>query len=196
MNAAYIPSPREFLRGRRAEYGQSLALLAGGLAVFLGLVGLSVDVGQLVHLRTDLQKTADAAAFAGAQDLPSADDAKAAANAYVTSNRSRGTVRDVQVGTTNETNDPTSVTAADETRFIFLGMLGMHSRTVNATAVVRIDVVTGYSFDDYGVFPYALWGGARVPQKNGAGNTVVSPVNPNCTYGICPGSKQLFRGND
>ena len=51
------------------DCGQTLMLFAGGLAVLLALVGLAVDVGQLVHTRTDLQKMSDAAVLAAIQDI-------------------------------------------------------------------------------------------------------------------------------
>ena len=146
------------------EQGHVLVLFAGGLVAFLALVGMSVDVGRLVHLRTDLQKTADAAAFAGAQDLPDADVAHDPASSYVTQNRDGETLRNIQVFTTNEPNDTISVTAGATVDFIFLGVLGLVDQELTASATVRIEVVTGYSFEDYGVFPYAVWAGERVAQ--------------------------------
>lgn len=48
----------------RREHGQSLVLFALGLVAFAGLVGLSIDVGNMVWARTDQQKAADAAVLA------------------------------------------------------------------------------------------------------------------------------------
>jgi Flp pilus assembly protein TadG len=55
------------LKGR--ENGQMLVMAALTMAVVLGAAGLSVDVGFMMHTRTDLQKSADAMALAGAQML-------------------------------------------------------------------------------------------------------------------------------
>ncbi|MEP6872631.1 MAG: Tad domain-containing protein, partial [Anaerolineaceae bacterium] len=64
-----------------------LILFAAGLVAFLGIVGLSVDVGQLLYTKTDLQKLADSSALAGAQDLPqSTANATTSADLYATNN--------------------------------------------------------------------------------------------------------------
>ncbi len=77
--------------GRR---GATAAFVAVALAALLGMVALAVDVGMLMKLRTDAQRTADAAALAGAHEFldapplvakgPAADSAIAyAARNYV-----------------------------------------------------------------------------------------------------------------
>ena len=50
--------------------GQVLILFAIGLAVLMGFVALSVDVGAATTTKAKLQSAADAAALAGAQELP------------------------------------------------------------------------------------------------------------------------------
>src|SRR3990172_1370821 len=57
-------------RSSSGERGQALVLFSLALAMFIGLVALSVDVGLIWHQRADLQKTADAAALAGTIELP------------------------------------------------------------------------------------------------------------------------------
>jgi Putative Flp pilus-assembly TadE/G-like len=77
------------LTGGGREDGQALVLFAAGLVAFLGLVGLSVDVGHRLWARTDQQKAADAAAVAGINkflDTQSIPLAKAAAQEYATLN--------------------------------------------------------------------------------------------------------------
>lgn len=54
---------------RDNERGQVIVLAALLLAGVIGAVALSIDVGMIMHTRTDLQKSADAMALAGAQDL-------------------------------------------------------------------------------------------------------------------------------
>lgn len=58
------------------EDGQSLVLIALMLVAILGFAALSIDVGRLYLTRIDLQKTADAAALAGAKRLPDKNDAR------------------------------------------------------------------------------------------------------------------------
>ncbi len=55
------------LRGSRP--GQAAAILAGAIALILGLCGLAVDVGLLYTARRSMQTAADAAAVAGATAL-------------------------------------------------------------------------------------------------------------------------------
>src|SRR5215470_8963536 len=45
------------------------------MPVLLGLVGLALDGGAFIHLNSDLQELADAAALAGAAELDGASDA-------------------------------------------------------------------------------------------------------------------------
>lgn len=167
----------------RKERGQALVLFAAGLAAFLGLAGLAIDAGQIVFTRTDMQKTADAAAFAGAEDLPLSGQATSAANTYVAAN-SGNTSATVQISTTSQTNDTIRVTATKRVNYTFLRALGMSGTDVSATARVRMRVSTGFVPDEVDVFPYTVWGGARAPGfTNG------------CSYNICVGSTQVFRSN-
>lgn len=52
------------------ERGQALVLFAFGLVVFLGFVGMSVDVGRFMWARGQMQSAVDAAALAAAQSMP------------------------------------------------------------------------------------------------------------------------------
>ncbi|MEX0711633.1 MAG: TadE/TadG family type IV pilus assembly protein [Pirellulales bacterium] len=62
-----------------ARRGTITVLAAVLMAIFLAMVAFSVDVGYIVHARTDLQRTTDAIALAAAQHLPDETDALAAA---------------------------------------------------------------------------------------------------------------------
>ncbi|MCA9864800.1 MAG: hypothetical protein KC432_17315, partial [Thermomicrobiales bacterium] len=58
--------------------------------LFLGLVGMSVDIGLLMYRKAALQRAADAAALAGALDLakvtPDTAAADASARFYISAN--------------------------------------------------------------------------------------------------------------
>src|SRR5438132_4699068 len=56
---------------RRNERGQVFAITAFSLVVLLGMSALVLDVGSWFRTKRRLQGTADAAALAGAQSLPS-----------------------------------------------------------------------------------------------------------------------------
>lgn len=71
---------------RASEEGQVLALAAGGMVLFIALVGLSIDVGNLQANRGEAQSDADAAALAAAGKLADGgthSQALAEAQAYV-----------------------------------------------------------------------------------------------------------------
>jgi Putative Flp pilus-assembly TadE/G-like/von Willebrand factor type A domain len=72
-------------RQARAESGQVLVLVAVALAVLLGMAALTIDVGFAYYAQRSLQASADAAALAGAQELPVGGDATAMAHRYAAS---------------------------------------------------------------------------------------------------------------
>lgn len=168
-------------QGMTRESGQALVLFALGAVALLGIVGLAVDGGQLVYTRTALQNSADAAAFAGSQDLPNEATAKSVANAYVTRNGGAG----CQPGcaSVNAAKDVITVTTTKRVQYTFLRALGMDGADVTATAAVRSQVATGFNFGHPHVFPFAIWGG--------------NPSYPGCSapYGICPGASKTYRSN-
>lgn len=150
---------------RRAhdESGQMLVLMVAGLAAFIAIVGLSVDVGQVVFTRTDLQKVADAAAFAGAQDLPSSSAATTNANTYVGLNASN-TSAVVAISQTYNANDTIQVTATRPVTYAFLRLVGLKGTTVSAKAKVRVGTFNGGN----GIVP---WGLVASDNKDFLGNS-------------------------
>ncbi len=141
------------------DCGQTLMLFAGGLAVLLALVGLAVDVGQLVHTRTDLQKMSDAAVLAAIQDIAGgAGDtvtASTTTETYVASNNASGSVS-TGVGFAASSGaeiDAVTVKTSKHVSYIFLRAIGMSGATPTATDTVRVQIVTGFSFDNTTIFP-------------------------------------------
>ncbi|MGB2695481.1 MAG: VWA domain-containing protein [Dehalococcoidia bacterium] len=61
---------RKLTKRANGEDGQILMLTALMITVLLGMVALVVDVGLFLHGRQDVQNVVDAAALAGAQELP------------------------------------------------------------------------------------------------------------------------------
>jgi Flp pilus assembly protein TadG len=57
------------LTGALGQAGMATIIMAMAIIAFLGLVGLAVDVGHLVVVKSELQKAADAGARAGARAL-------------------------------------------------------------------------------------------------------------------------------
>jgi hypothetical protein len=126
-------------------------MMAAGVAAFCGLVGMSVDIGQLVFTRTDLQKAADAAAFAGAQDLPSASKATTSANSYAAQNTSSMSTT-VLISASSGTNDTIKVTTKKHVDYVFLRVIGLSGHDVTATATVKAQTYLGGS----GIMPLGL----------------------------------------
>lgn len=62
------------IRGSPRERGAITPILAAGLAMALGLMALTIDLGQLFVGKNELQNIADAAALAGAKKLIQAKD--------------------------------------------------------------------------------------------------------------------------
>ena len=74
------------MRQARGQRGQILAVVALALVALLGLAAFSVDVGYAYYAKRQLQSATDAAALAGAQDLPNAVTAVATATSYAAAN--------------------------------------------------------------------------------------------------------------
>jgi Flp pilus assembly protein TadG len=74
------------MRKRGRERGQILPVVALALVALLGISAFAIDVGYAYYAKRQLQSAADAAALAGAQDLPSVTTAKATAASYASAN--------------------------------------------------------------------------------------------------------------
>ncbi len=70
------------LRALRDETGQALLILVVFLVVLLGMAGFAIDVGHAYLVQRQLQAGVDAAALAGAQELPDQSRAISTAHAY------------------------------------------------------------------------------------------------------------------
>jgi Flp pilus assembly protein TadG len=62
--------------------GQTIVMLAIGMATFIVLVGVSIDLGHVYYAIQQLQASTNAAALAGASGLPDTDTAAAYVVAY------------------------------------------------------------------------------------------------------------------
>src|SRR5687768_7441805 len=84
------------------EEGTFLVFFAATIAVLLGIVALSFDLGRMAATQTELQSFADSVALAAAGELDGKDDsverAKAAAAALITGTQSFGEDDDPESG--------------------------------------------------------------------------------------------------
>ena len=74
------------MRRARGERGQILPIVALALVALLGIAAFAIDVGYAYYAKRQLQSATDAAALAGAQDLPTVATAIATATSYAAAN--------------------------------------------------------------------------------------------------------------
>jgi Flp pilus assembly protein TadG len=74
------------MRSAREERGQILPLVAIALVALLGISAFALDVGYAYYAKRQLQSATDAAALAGAQDLPNTATAVSTATDYAAAN--------------------------------------------------------------------------------------------------------------
>jgi hypothetical protein len=126
-------------RFRRSESGQAIVLMTISLAVMLGMAALVIDVGNWFHTKRRLQGTADAAALAGAQELPDRpSNAQSQALTYANANGGDVAAANITVTSTVLPNDTISVRARKTDPGFFSGVLGIASADVDARAKVRV----------------------------------------------------------
>lgn len=177
------------------EHGQALVLFAGGLAGLLGLVGIAIDIGHLVYTKTDLQKVADAAALAGAQDLNSTPEGKMAAETSAQLYAQKNGLGSCPVGSCvvvtasqgGTKYDTITVTASRWVGYDFLKVIGLDGATpaAKAVAIGSPKTITGYSWS--AIAPFVIWGGSRQHE--------VHAGDASCALHICVGASYSFLDN-
>lgn len=159
-----------------AEQGAALVLVALGLVVFLGCVSLVTDIGLLYSCKTHLVNTADAAALAGAQELPGDPDcAVVVAKEYALANGVSAGNLEVEVG-----SDLRSITVRpqQQVQFLFAQVLGFTTQEVSAAATAFAGPLSGV----IGVVPFSieeqeLQYGREYVLKEGAGGAAEAGVD-------------------
>jgi Flp pilus assembly protein TadG len=134
------------LRGLAAEGGQAIVLVVVSLVILLGMAALVIDVGYAYYTHRSLQASADAAALAGAQELPDPGLAVSVARQYSAESGAKNSRRDIDGVTTTITTkciasipgcDPVNAVVVVErapTKTFFAGVLGINAFNVKATS--------------------------------------------------------------
>lgn len=142
MQAALLTGSRQ----ARAESGQVIVLLAFTLAVLLGMAALTIDVGFAYYTQRALQASADAAALAGAQEMPVGGDAEGVARRYSASPGGKnarenvpGVVTEVETRCTPSVGpcEPVNTVVVTQTAKVgtrFAGVLGLDEFTIRTRA--------------------------------------------------------------
>jgi Flp pilus assembly protein TadG len=116
------------------ESGQALVIVALSTVVLFGATALSVDLGMAYNAKAELQAAADAAALAGAQDLPNANVAKQSAENYAGFNNVEA--ENVTAVSPYAGNSKLiEVTCTREVEYYFAKFLGFDSKVIVARAV-------------------------------------------------------------
>lgn len=121
-----------------SESGQVVPLVAIVLlGLLLGICALVFDVGAWFNANRQLQSLADAAALAGAQDLPmNPSAAPGDASTYASANG--GSLSSASVSSSDTSNDTMTVTATKQAPIFFARVLGINSAVVHARAVAQV----------------------------------------------------------
>jgi Flp pilus assembly protein TadG len=131
--------------GWRAQGGQVLVLVLLFLVVVLGMAALVIDVGYAYYAHRSLQASADAAALAGAQELPDGNRATQVANEYSGSAGGKNARENVPgVQTTVTTKCITSIPGCDPVNAVVVTEKAANVPTIFAR-VLGIDSSTSTS---------------------------------------------------
>ena len=124
------------LRLIKKEEGTVIVLLAVGLTVFLGFTALVTDVGLLLVKRNQFSQAMDAAALAGAQELPG-NPAAAAQKAKEYALKNGVDPVDITV-TISPDNKQVNVKSTKQIELIFARVLGRNVSNVGAQAKAMV----------------------------------------------------------
>ena len=165
------------------ESGQILILVALMMVGLLGVTALIIDVGGKNLTRTQLQSAADAAALAGARNLPGNPTlARSAATTYATSNGISGDNLTITIASDNKS---ITVAISRTSPSLFANILGASSSTVSADSTAKVGIAASVPW----IVPFAI---AKPAQFNydhvyilrmyGAGSTLDYPSTTNPGY--------------
>ncbi len=165
-------------RGR--ERGAALPMLALTMVAVTGMVAFAADIGRLAVTRRHLQNSADAAALAGARQLPGSPS-RAQADAYNWAARNGlawSEVSGAVVSTTQFADDTLTINVRRRVPYTFARVFGLGTKDVTATARVQLFIVQGADTEGSTLFPYAVWGGNQGgPEDVKPGKTVTYRSN-------------------
>jgi hypothetical protein len=123
---------------KRNQSGQAFVVTVLMITALLGLAALVLDVGSWFRAHRSLQATADAAALAGAQELPDAPgNANSLANDYAARNLSGLTGVTVNFSQTYVPNDTIRVHVSKPAEGFFSKVFGIDSVQEGAAATAR-----------------------------------------------------------
>jgi len=156
---------KKLMKVVKNEDGQVLVMTSILLVVLLGFAALTIDLGRVYITKTKLQNVADAAALAGAQDLPfSSTDtrtAKSTANYYAEQNGVQESETTLNAPY-NGDSTKIEVVCRKTVSYTFARVLGFTQTDVSASAVAQKQTVSGAAFG------FAVFAGEGTVSYNGS----------------------------
>lgn len=119
----------------KQESGQALVIVAVSLVALLGITAFSVDLGGAYNAKAKLQAAADAAALAGAQDLPATATAESTAMDYAQKNGADISNNGTVVTFPDLGKHLIEVVCTKQYDFLFARVLGIDSKQIVVRAV-------------------------------------------------------------
>ena len=180
--------PAKFKRLKDSS-GQAMIIFALSFIVLCGMTALTADIGSVSMEKGRLQNVVDAAALAGAQDLPSTSAAKNTAAQYAEAN---GAVS-AEITVVSPYNGDTTKLAVVCTRTIphkFAKVIGISSANITVRAVAQKSGMSG------GPFQYTIFSGSpnTALALNGSGLYIDGSAHSNYSFAIS-GSSQTITGS-
>jgi Flp pilus assembly protein TadG len=127
------------LRRLKSETGQAIVLTTIAMVVIMAMSAFVIDLGIDFRTKRKLQATADAAALAGAQELPgNATAAQVLAQSYA--DRNGGNVESISIQSKFNPSDTIEVKTKKNEPSIFGRAIGIGGTDIHASAKARVDV--------------------------------------------------------
>lgn len=167
------------------EDGAVMVIVALALVILLGCMALVVDAGVMYVNRSNMQNVADAAALAGAQELPDKDAAEDKAIEYAALN---GVVIDEDDVNPYYDDDKIEVKCSKNVPYYFARALGFENADVSARAVAQ---------------QKSQWAGEALPFVNLDDDYLVNPeivawekVSPGDFESLWPDDYEILNNDD
>ncbi|WP_158737976.1 Tad domain-containing protein [Alteribacillus sp. YIM 98480] len=122
----------------KEQRGSSIVIMALGLALAISLIGLVIDGGHLYMTQSHLQKTANASALSGAQELMNSDEA---VNEVVDEVLNAHGERESFLDTVIENEQSLKVDLEKPVPVFFSSLFGVETVTLRADAKVEISTI-------------------------------------------------------
>ncbi len=171
------------------ESGQSVVLIAIVFVVLCVFAACVIDIGRVAFVKQQMQNAADAAALAGAQKLPDAAAAEAAAVDYARKNGME--TAETTVDDSYRSNEECiGVTCTRTVQYTFARLIGYTTAEVSATAIAEKSGINTASFD------YAVFSGSTTSTLtfNGSGLYIGGNAHTNYKF-VINGSNQTVTGS-